>query len=341
MFFQNPIGEEFRSGSWPIDQQTNFIIPANLNNIAELVSGNAEPYDFSVNNIFTINIAYDPNRIGYTAIPVNIAGAIPAATTAVEVVTKLNANPLFADNFTASITNASKGNMAYGNNFKVLIRCTKPRQAVRIYVTNCGAESALLFNYRAQIRQFPTYFSRFTIANRFNFNLPNPIPSLLVQLDPTQACQAQLIVNAGLAYTVGLTNLSAVVTTTNTAPFTVGDSVVLFDGTTTLAATVLSIIPGVSITVSLPWPGPTESGFVIDILADWQLLADRSNTHTFAKITQDGSGRITTIIEYFCGAKVGDMARKIQYVYAGVSSTPSQITTIPWTLSSGDLVTPP
>jgi len=341
MFFQNPIGEEFRSGSWPIDQQTNFIIPANLNNIAEMVSGATEPYDFSVNNIFTINIAYDPNRIGYTAIPVNVAGAIPAATTAVEVVTKLNADPLFADNFTASVTNFTRGSSLNAPPFRILIRCTKPRQAVRIYISNCGAESALLFNYRAQIRQFPTYFSRFTIANRFNFNLPTPIPSLLVQLDPTQVCQAQLIVNAGLAYTVGLTNLSPVVTTSNTDPFTVGDSVVLFDGTTTLAATILSIVPGVSITVSLPWPGPTESGFVIDILADWQLLADRSNTHTFAKITQDGSGRITQIIEYFCGAKVGDMARKIQYVYVGANVVPSQITTIPYTLAAGDLVTPP
>ncbi len=336
MFFQNPIGEEFR-GSWPIDQQANFIVPANLNNVGEMVSGNAEPYDFSVNNIFTINIAYDPNRVGYTSIPVNVAGAIPAATTASEVVQLLNANPLFTDNFAASLVNATKGPVSNGPPFKVIIRCKKVRQAVRIYVTNCGAESALQFNYKAQIRQFPVYFERFTIDNRFNYPLG---PSLLVELDPTIPCEAQLIVNAGFCNAVGLISASNVVTTVNTDPFTVGDSVVAFDGTTTLAATITAITPGVSVTLSAPWPGPTENGCLIDILADWQLLADRSNTHTFAKITQDGSGRITSIIEYFCGAKVGDMARKTQYTYTGANTTPDQFTTIPYTLQAGDLVIP-
>jgi hypothetical protein len=336
-FFQNPIGEEFR-GSWPIDQQANFIIPANLNNIGEMISGNAEPYDFSVDNIFTINIAYDPLRVGYTPISVNVAGAIPAATTGSEVVALLNADPLFADNFTASLVNATKGSTAYGPPFKVLIRCKKVRQATRIYVTNCGAETALGFNYKAQIRQFPTYFERFTIENRFTY--PHG-PSLLVKLDPTVACEAQLIVNANMAYAVGLTTASPIVTTNNTEPFTIGDNVVLFDGITTFSATIIAITPGVSVTVSGPWPGPTGSGFLIDILADWQLLADRSNTHTFAKITLDGSNRIVQIIEYFCGAVTGDMGRKIQYTYTGANTTPDQITTIPYTLQAGDLVIPP
>jgi hypothetical protein len=131
------------------------------------------------------------------------------------------------------------------------------------------------------------------------------------------------------------------VTTTNTTPYTVGDTVVLFDGTTTLSTTITAITPGVSITVAAPWGGPTGSGYVIDILADWELLADRSNTHTFAKITQDGSGRITQIIEYFCGAKPGDMGRKIQYTYTGANTVPNQFTTIPYTLQAGDLITPP
>lgn len=337
MFFQNPIGEEFR-GTWPIDQQANFIIQANLNNIAEMVSGSTEPYDFSVNNIFTINIAYDPQRIGYTAISTNVAGAIPAATTASEVVQALNANPLFADNFTATLTNATKGGVASGPPYRVLIRCTKVKQAVRVYVTNCGAESELGFNYRAKIGQLPTWFQRFTIDNRFEY--PQG-PSLLVELDPTQPCEAQLIVNAGLSYPVGLTSASNVVTTPNTDPFTVGDSVVIFDGTTTVSATISAITPDISLTLSAPWTGSTESGYIIDILADWQLLADRSNTHTFAKMSLDGSGRITSIIEYFCGAKAGDMARMTQYTYTGANTTPDQFTTIPYTLQAGDLVTPP
>lgn len=338
-FFQNPIGEEFR-GSWPIDQQAIFFIKANLNNIGELVSGNVEPYDFSVVTDFTINIAYDPLKVGYTAITVNVAGAVPAATTAVEVAAALNANPLFADNFEAFAINATKGPTSYGSPFRVLIRCRKTRQAARIYVSNCEAESQLKFNYKAEIKQFPTYFSQFTIDNRFDCQ-QNPCPSLLVELDPTVVCEAQLIVDAGLAYEVELTNASAIVSTTNTNPYTVGDTVVLFDGITAFSTTITAITPGVSITVAAPWPGPTGSGYVIDILADWQLLADRSNTHTFIKITLDGSNRISDIVEYFCGAKAGDMGRKIQYVYTGANTTPDQITTIPYTLTSADLITPP
>lgn len=274
-FFQNPIGEEFR-GSWPIDQQAIFFIAANLNNIAEMVSGNPEPYDFSIVTDFVINIAYDPFRIGYTPITVNIAGAIPAATTASEVVTLLNANPLFADNFTAYLINATKGQITYGGPFKVGIRCKKARQAARIYVTNAGAEEKLRFNYRALVKEFPTYFTRFTIAERFNYPIG---PNLLVELNPLDPVDAAVITAAGLD--------------------------------------------------------------PLNPLDDWQLLADRSNIHTFNKITIDGSGRITEIIEYFCGAIVGDMARKIQYTYTGANTTPDQITTIPHTLTGADLVTPP
>lgn len=336
-FYQNPIGEEFR-GTWPIDQQANFIIPANLNNIGELVSGNAEPYNFGFSGNLVINIAYDPNRIGYTSIVVNVTGAIPGATTASEVVTKLNADPLFADNFEATLVNATKGPITYGGPYRVLIRCKKARQSARVYVTNCSAESQLKFNYRAPVRQMPTYFDRFTIDNRFNYPLG---PSLLVPLDPNVGCEAQIIVESGNSYTVGLTNGSGVVTIGNTDPFTIGDSIVLFQGFGLFAGTITAINPGVSITSSVPWGSSTGNGHLILILADWELLADRSNTHTFANITQDGSGRITQIIEYFCGAKAGDMGRKIQYTYTGANTVPNQITTIPYTLTSADLVTPP
>jgi YD repeat-containing protein len=274
-FYQNPIGEEFRQ-SWPIDQQARFSIPANLNNIAELLSGNAEPYDFSVVNTFTINIAYDPAKIGYTAIAVNVAGASPAATTAIEVVTALNSNALFADNFTASIVNATKGSTGNGTPFKVLLRCTKPRVQARIYVTNAGAEQKLRFNYQAQVREFPTYFDRYTIANRFVF--PDG-PSLLVALNPGDPVDAAVITAAGLNPLV--------------------------------------------------------------VQADYQLLAGRSNTHTFSKLTYDGSSRLINVVEYFAGAVVGDLAKRTQYTYTGAATSPDQITTVPYTLTSGDLVTPP
>lgn len=277
MFFQNPIGEEFRGrGNWPIDQQAEFFIASNLNNIAEMVSGNTEPYNFSVVTNFIINIAYDPLRKGFTPISVNVAGVIPAATTASEVVVALNADPLFADNFTATLINATKGSTSYGPPFRVLIRATKARQAARIYVTNAGAEEKLRFNYQAKVKELPSYFDRFTIAERFNY--PDG-PSLLVALDPLDPVDAAVITAAGLNPLIEQT--------------------------------------------------------------DWELLHGRSNNHTFEKITHDGSGRITEIIEYFSGAVAGDLGRRIQYTYTGVSFSPDQITTIPYTLQVGDLVIPP
>ena len=76
------------------------------------------------------------------------------------------------------------------------------------------------------------------------------------------------------------------------------------------------------------------------VQADWQLLKGRSGIFNFQSITVDGSDRITQIIEYPAGAVVGDFARLIGYVYSGSNTHPSQITEIPYVLTSGDLVTP-
>lgn len=74
---------------------------------------------------------------------------------------------------------------------------------------------------------------------------------------------------------------------------------------------------------------------------DWELIRGRaSGLFTFQKMTIDGSDRITQIIEYPAGAVVGDFARKIQYVYSGSNTNPSQVTEIPHVLQSGDLVSP-
>jgi hypothetical protein len=85
-----------------------------------------------------------------------------------------------------------------------------------------------------------------------------------------------------------------------------------------------------------------EAGFVVaEMQADWQLLRGRaSGLFTFQKLTVDSSDRITEIIEYPAGSVVGDFARKISYVYSGAKTNPSQITEIPYVLTSGDLVTP-
>lgn len=86
-----------------------------------------------------------------------------------------------------------------------------------------------------------------------------------------------------------------------------------------------------------------DSGFVIsDMQEDWQLIAGRaSGTFTFQKLTVDGSNRITQIIEYPAGSKEGAFSRKINYIYSGSNTNPSEITQIPYVLKSGDLVSPP
>lgn len=76
------------------------------------------------------------------------------------------------------------------------------------------------------------------------------------------------------------------------------------------------------------------------VQADWQLLEGRSGIFNFKKNTVDGSNRITQTIEYAAGSVVGDLARKTNYTYSGANTSPSQITEIPYTLESGDLITP-
>lgn len=85
-----------------------------------------------------------------------------------------------------------------------------------------------------------------------------------------------------------------------------------------------------------------EAGFVpAEMKKDWELLEGRaSGLFSFQKLTIDGSDRITQIIEYPAGARVGDFARKIIYYYVGTNSNPSKVTEEPYTLTNSDLVTP-
>jgi hypothetical protein len=85
----------------------------------------------------------------------------------------------------------------------------------------------------------------------------------------------------------------------------------------------------------------TNAGLSTVASADYQLLYGRSGLFTFTKNTVDGSNRITSKIEYPAGAVAGMFAKKIDYTYSGANTSPSQITEIPYVLTSGDLITPP
>lgn len=77
------------------------------------------------------------------------------------------------------------------------------------------------------------------------------------------------------------------------------------------------------------------------VQADWQLLRGKVGIFAFKKLTIDGSGRITRIIEYPAGALAGDLGRKTDYTYTSTNTNPDQVTEQPYTLTNSDLVTPP
>lgn len=88
-----------------------------------------------------------------------------------------------------------------------------------------------------------------------------------------------------------------------------------------------------------------ESGMSTTVKSDWELLEGKSSVFQFQKITTDGSNgnRTTQVIEYGAGSSVGGLARKTIYVYDGGNTTanPNKVFSIPYVLTSSDLVTPP
>lgn len=72
---------------------------------------------------------------------------------------------------------------------------------------------------------------------------------------------------------------------------------------------------------------------------DWELLEGRSGLFMFRKNCLDDSDNIVQTIEYQAGAGVGDMAKRICYVYNG-HGQPTQTTEEPYTLTADDLIEP-
>lgn len=77
-----------------------------------------------------------------------------------------------------------------------------------------------------------------------------------------------------------------------------------------------------------------------EIKEDWEFLEGSSGIFQFKKQTVDGSNRVTAIISYPAGSGVGDLAVKTIYTYSGANTSPSEIFDLPYTLESGDLITP-
>ncbi len=190
-FFQNVLDQEFRQSLPFGDRQYSltFAVPPNVNQSQVMMAWNLEPYDFSTYHTFTINFAIDADFKNYCALSVNVAGAAPSVTKAYEVVNLLNADANFSQWFAATTTD--KGTP--GSPRTVLIKSLRPKTSIRTYITNAGAEQILRFNAKAGVAELPTYCSRHTIDNRFNF--PDCLASL-VQLDEGDATVDQPIITA-------------------------------------------------------------------------------------------------------------------------------------------------
>jgi len=85
----------------------------------------------------------------------------------------------------------------------------------------------------------------------------------------------------------------------------------------------------------------TNAGLSTTAKADYEFLEGTSGYFTFVKQVVDGSDRVTSKIEYPAGAKAGDLARKTTYAYTSSNKNPDTYAEVPYTLQSGDLITPP
>lgn len=193
-FFQNVFNFEFRPSLFGADRQyqMNFNLPANGNGLGYVLSGNAEPYNFSTYNSLTISYAIDTAFMNFSPILINVAGSTPAATTAQEVVNAMNANSYFNTLFTAEVYTTTVNGVITR---KVLFKYKNTRPIFRFYVPNNGAESVLLFNKNAPIRELPSVFAKYSIDNRFNY--PNLGADRIIELNPASPMDAALITAAG------------------------------------------------------------------------------------------------------------------------------------------------
>jgi hypothetical protein len=335
-FFQNVFDAEFQGSLLLSDRQFNMTFKAKGNspNSSTLFQAwNPEPFDVSTNATLTLNYSFDAgNSWTALAIDVSTTATSTSAAKATEIVSALNANSTFQALFTASVQTYAGQSVSY-----VAIKSTRSREKFKVYVSNTGAEISMRFNKRAGVAEFPTYFARHTIANKPSY--PDSV-GMLQQLDLTTTRDQTIVKDANFTHVVGVTNSSATATLPNTAGFVVGDSVVVFDGTTTLSTTISTVTANTSLTLGATWVGSTGTVNIVVVHADYQLLRGRSGIFNFQKITVDGSDRITQIIEYPAGALVGDLSRKIKYTYTGGNTHPTTITEEPYTIASTDLIVP-
>lgn len=191
-FFQNPFSIDF-FGNWVLaDRKQSLRFPNNKLTFRNegrsdeiIVPWEEGPYnlagvDASGNDasVLDVNFAIDCDLFkNWANISIDVAGAVPAATTAAEIVALLNADTDFASYFTAQLTDKFPSGTD-----RISIKQNFPATRMRYFVGNAGAETILRFNARAAVAEMPAYFARHTMANRNAFG---DSQNMLIELDPT------------------------------------------------------------------------------------------------------------------------------------------------------------
>lgn len=213
-FYQNPFFQEFKGNLVLGDRQCNItytcplhaqrscteIISVALNNVYNLAAGQNDADGNPLKNL-TINFAIDPTLTQFATIVVDISSKAltpenppvpcPTVATALHMVNGLNANTQFASYFTAILR--TKGKSSGTGDAYIMITSKLPAERIKFYVSNIGAETILKFNARAGVAELPSYFSRHTVAERFDFS---DSVALLIELDPASGVDADVIDNA-------------------------------------------------------------------------------------------------------------------------------------------------
>lgn len=189
-FFQNVFDQEFQGYLLLADRKLapTFKVGPNKNLQSRQIAWNAGPYDFSSESVLSFNFAWDSDFKEWAAVSIDIAGAVPEATTASEVAAALNADPMFSSMLVARVTSVPAGETV------MVDRSSSKRQNFKFYFGNGGAEKILGFNKMAPVAELPAYFARHTVANVKTYE---DSTGTLILLDESDAVDRAVIENAG------------------------------------------------------------------------------------------------------------------------------------------------
>lgn len=193
-FFQNVFDQEFQGYLVLGDRQasTTYKIAANKNAHNKQIAWVAGPYDLSSENTLTLNYSWDRDYKIWSSVSIDVAGLNPSSTKAIEIVSKLNANPVFSELLIASA-------VEFDNSTTVVVsKNVLKKQEIKIYFSNNGAETKMRFNKYAGIAELPSYFERHTIENRNNYS---DSIGTLIKLDENDVVDQDIIESAGFSLT--------------------------------------------------------------------------------------------------------------------------------------------